>query len=63
MARIAVAQAARGQVKHTDEQGDEHVGLVARTGYLVDDLHDVAGVALVHGLATEERVDHSHHQR
>ena len=62
MARIAVAQTARGQVQHTDEQGDEHVSLVALACDLVDVLHDACWVALIVCKAAEVGVNNGHYQ-
>ena len=44
---IAIAQLARRQIKHTDEESDKHVGVVVLTGVLVQDLHDAVGTALM----------------
>ena len=63
MTGIAVAQASSGQVKHSDEKGDEHIGLVTFTSILVDGLHDVRRIALVLGQTAELGVYHGHHQR
>ena len=62
MARIAVAQAPCGQIEHTNEQGDEHVGLVPLAGGLIEQMHDAGRTALVHREAAEERMYNSHHQ-
>ena len=46
MAGIAVVQGASGQMEHTDEEGDEHVGLVEVGDGAVHGHHDAMG----HGL-------------
>ena len=63
VAGIAITQTARRQVKNADEHGDEHIGLVAVAGGLVDARHDACWVALVLGQTVEQGVYYCHHKR
>ena len=63
MPRIAVAQETGLQVKHTDEQRDEHVQVVVLGQRLVKCLHDEAGLHLTGRHVAEQRARHCHEQR
>ena len=62
MTCIAIAQTSSGQVKHTDEHRDEHVGLVSLARSLVNRLNHSLGTALVQSQRAEERMDNGHYQ-
>ena len=47
MASVGIAQFARRQIKHSNEESDEHAGVVALTSVLIQGLHDTVRSALV----------------
>ena len=57
---IAVAQVARRQIEHANEEGDEDVGLVVAASRFVEPLHDVCRIVLAGSDVAEEGLRDSH---
>ena len=60
---IAIAEAARGQVEHTDKQRDEHVGVVRVGHRVIDGGDNPSRVALLGSHDAHQTSGDSHHQR
>ncbi len=63
VASVAIAQAPRLEVEHSDEQGDKHAGVVVFDKSIVNGTNDGIGLRDVSRNVAEERSGDSHDQR